>query len=504
MIDIDTVGYDGLGEFFEFNTNNEFYLLAPPYYYSFYSIYLKRCFSVYDGWVKGWHNSKDGLVPQRMLQSVVRGLTDNLFAHGIDFKTESEKTYDFLTKWSKATKFYNALKKAESYALAGGTSLLALNRKGTTLYATAHRLDTFFADIDGMGNITNVKIYSASVTRTNNSDKQDEYGICEERYFNEKGQPCVKATVYRASGTLQTQVIERPAKPEEVAWNSLPQDVRKYVNEFFPSVRIGKEQYLPYRNHLGCVLIKGNEGIPQLPNLPFGQPIGDILFTESFQYDQLKYFEKNEVDLARARALLPQEMWNPDDPDQDTRALQERFFQKVSSVSDDSDKITPIQFALRGNDIKTQKENILRDIAFRMQVSASTIATFLSEGAGARTATEINTEKTKTDNWINSHVRLNEENVNEILHLVCGYYTMEYADIIFKSADQAPKLDKLKVYSDVFTVGNMSPELFVKETQKNLSVEEQKREIENLKMQRELANAQKQATMQAWNNNANQ
>ena len=59
-----------------------------------------------------------------------------------------------------------------------------------------------------------------------------------------------------------------------------------------------------------------------------GNPlIGDILFTENFQYDQMKYFEKNEVDLARARALVPEEMWNKDDPDYDS-ALSERFYQK--------------------------------------------------------------------------------------------------------------------------------------------------------------------------------
>ena len=49
--------------------------------------------------------------------------------------------------------------------------------------------------------------------------------------------------------------------------------------------------------------MKSTDDIPQIPNTPFGQPIGDILFTENFQYDQMKYFEKNEVDLARARAF---------------------------------------------------------------------------------------------------------------------------------------------------------------------------------------------------------
>ena len=87
VFDIDTVGYGQLGEFFDFYVNNTFYLLAPDYYYSFYAIYLNRCLACYDGWVNGWHNRQSGLVPQRMLQSIARGLNNMLFAHGIDMAT---------------------------------------------------------------------------------------------------------------------------------------------------------------------------------------------------------------------------------------------------------------------------------------------------------------------------------------------------------------------------------------------------------------------------------
>ena len=44
VFDIDTVGFgaDTLGNYFDFYVNNTFYLLAPEYYYPFYSIYLNR------------------------------------------------------------------------------------------------------------------------------------------------------------------------------------------------------------------------------------------------------------------------------------------------------------------------------------------------------------------------------------------------------------------------------------------------------------------------------
>ena len=504
VFDIDTVGFDAntLGNYFDFYVNNTFYLLAPEYYYAFYSIYLNRCLSCYDGWVNGFHNKKSGLVPQRMLQSIATGLNNMLFAHGIDFSGGSSGSYNFAIDWAKRTKFYKALKKGHKFAIAGGTSLIKLNRENKDLYATAHRIDTFFADIDATGKVVSVKVYFDAVHNTNKTeDSSKHYGICEERYFNEEGKPCVRASVYMSSSNLQTEVQNRPTSAtQRINWKNLPANVKQYIKSHYPSIVLDQEQYLPFPNSLGCYLMRFTDDIPQIPNTPFGQPLGDILFTENFQYDQMKYFEKNEVDLARARALVPEEFWNKDDPNYDDRALNERFYQKISSTNGDNDKITPIQFLLRGEDMRTQMENIYKDCAFKLNVSASSIASFLSEGAGARTATEIISERTKTDTWIKGQINLNAPEINEMLREVMYYYNREPVEIILKAEDQSPQIERLKTNSDVFGAGNMSPERFVKNTYGNtLSKEEQEKEIaylENTKAQNEM---QRQAMAQSWN-----
>lgn len=501
VFDIDTVGFnDGsLGGFFDFYVNNTFYLLAPDYYYSFYAIYLNRCLACYDGWVNGWHNKASGLVPQRMLQSVARGLNNMLFAHGIDFSGE-KGDYEFATKWAKKSKFYRTLKKAHLFAIAGGTSLLKLNRTNHELYATAHRIDTFFADIDASGKIVSVRTYFDAVHNTNPSGNKQHYGICEERYFNAEGKPCVRAAVYCASGTLQTEVQTRPRNlVERVKWENLPKNVKNYIRDHYPSIILDKEQYLPFPHSLGCCLIKFTDDIPQIPNTPFGQPIGDILFTENFQYDQMKYFEKNEVDLARARALVPEEFWNKDDPDYDSRALSERFYQKVSTLNNDSDKITPIQFNLRGTDMRTQMENVYRDCAFKLNVSASSIASFLSEGAGARTATEIVSERTKSDTWLKGQIQLNAPEVDELLKTVMYYYNHQPVSIIMKAEDQAPFIERQKANGDSFSAGNMSPALYVKMTYGNtLSKEEQEKEIAYLEETKLKTDQERLAMQKSW------
>ena len=499
IYDIDTIGCGTeLGNFFDFYVNNTFYLLAPEYYFPLYANYFNRCLALYDGWVSGWHNVKSGLVPQRMLQSITNGLNNMLFAHGIDF-SGTKADYDFAIKWAKRTKFYKALKKAHKFAIAGGTSLLKINREDKGLYVSAHRIDTFFADIDASGKITSVKIFFDAIHNTNSSGTKDHFGICEERYFNEEGKPCVKASVYKSTSNIQTETQNRlKANSTKMNWVNLPPSVKQYIKSHYPSVIVDEEQYLPFPNSLGCCLMKFTDDIPQIPNTPFGQPIGDILATESFQYDQMKYFEKNEVDLARARALVPDTMWNQDDPAYDSRALSERFYQKVSSVNGDDDKITPIQFLLRGNDMKTQMENIYKDCAFKLNISASSVASFLSEGAGARTATEIISERTKSDTWIKGQINLNAPDINELLRLIMFYYNHDAVEIILKAEDQSPFIEKLKTNSDVFGAGNMSPRRFVKDTYRNLSQAEQEEEIAYLQETKSMNDQMKQATMQSW------
>lgn len=502
VFDIDTVGYGEatLGEFFDFYVNNTFYLLAPEYYYQFYAVYLNRCLACYDGWVNGFHNKKSGLVPQRMLQSLANGLNNMLFAKGIDFNG-ADRDYQFAVQWAKKTKFYKSLKKAHKFAIGGGTSLLKANRENKELYVTAHRIDTFFADVDASGKIVSVKVFFDAIHNTNPSGSKTHYGICEERYFNREGKPCVRASVY-SSTSLQTEAQSRQtAGCKCVNWEELPRNIKTYIKNHYPSIMIGEEQYLPFPNSLGCQLIRFTDDIPQIPNTPFGQPIGDILFTENFQYDQMKYFEKNEVDLARARALIPEEMWNKDDPDYDGRALNERFYQRVASSNGDNDKVQPIQFLLRGEDIKTQKENIYKDIAFKLNVSASSVASFLSEGAGAKTATEIISERTKSDTWITGQINLNAPEINELLKEIMFYYNHDAVEIILKSEDQSPFIERLKTNSDVFSAGNMSARRFVKDTYKNLSQAEQEEEIRNLEQSKALNNQMKQATMVSWNKN---
>ena len=488
-IDYDTVGVKGsaLGNIFDYHVSNPFYLFAPSYYQHFYASYLMPCLALYNGSISGIWDKSIGFTSQKLLPSIMRGLANTLFANGVDFSTGDENTYKNITRWSKWAKFTKTLKKAYISSGAGGTSLLKINRDSEgDLFVTQHRIDTFFIDVDSNGKITSAKIYIDAISNTVKTEDSTtkgniHYGICEERYFNEFGVPSVRASVYRGSANMQTETLARPqfVSNEKVNWEELPSNVRKYIKDNYPSIVIGKEMSLPFRDSLGLMKWNFTDDLPQVANSPFGQPIGDILQTESLQYDQMKYFERNDVDIARARVLVPEDYINKDDPiNEQTDTLSDRFYQKVSATNNDNDKITPIQFQLRANEIKTEKENIYKDIALKLQLSASTVASFLNEGAGARTATEIISERTKTDTWIKSQISLIRDDLNEFIGYICRYYGWkDDIEIVFKCEDQSPQLDKMKAYSDVFGAGHITPELYVKQVFANLSQSEQQREI---------------------------
>lgn len=502
-IDYDTVGLKNsvLGNIFDYHVANPFYLFAPSYYQHFYASYLMPSIALYNGSISGIYDKSIGFTSQKLLPSIMRGLSNTLFANGIDFSSGNEDTYQFMRDWSKKAKFLKQLKKCYINAGAGGTSLLKLNRNANKeLFVSQHRIDTFFIDVDSNDKIVSAKIYIDSITNTVKTEESTlkgniHYGICEERYFNENGQPCVKASVYRGSANMQTETLARPnyVTTEKVNWEELPSTVRKYIKDNYPNMRIGKEEYLPFKDYLGLMRWCFTPDLPQVAGSPFGQPIGDILQTESLQYDQMKYFERNDVDIARARVLVPEDYINKDDPiNEQQSTLSDRFYQKVSSTNSDNDKITPIQFQLRANEIKTEKENIYKDIALKLQLSASTVASFLNEGAGARTATEIISERTKTDTWIKSQIAMIKDDLNEFIGYIARYYDKkDDIEIIFKCEEQAPQLDNMKANSDVFGAGHMTPRLYVKRTFPNLSQSEQEEEIRYLTNQLELDLQQK-------------
>jgi hypothetical protein len=112
-IDYDTVGLKSgmLGNIFDYHVANPFYLFAPSYYQHFYASYLMPSLALYNGSISGIWDKTIGFTSQKLLPSIMRGLSNVLFANGIDFSSGNQDTYEFMKEWSKKAKFLKCLKK---------------------------------------------------------------------------------------------------------------------------------------------------------------------------------------------------------------------------------------------------------------------------------------------------------------------------------------------------------------------------------------------------------
>ena len=459
-----------------FSINNPFYLYASPYYYAYYSTYLNTCIKYYDG----NYNVRFGEIHATnnlSLQSIARGFTNKMFANGVDF-TGDDAPRNKMIDWARNTNLLKVLKQWYEYSIAGGSALIKLNRGKNGLFTSAHRLDNFFADVTSTGFVTRCRVYQ-DIIHDNVQGSNEHYMIMEERAFNEQGQPYVSYNIYQGSPTLQTEGLTKPTVSQTpIEWLAIPKRIRSVIKKQYPDLIFGKEILLPFKDNLGCELFSWTNGNPRVPNSVFGQPIADVIQNEAVQYDQIKYFERVEVKLARARANVSSDYVNPDDPDQQT-TLDPEYYVQVENM-EGGNGIVPIQFNLRADQIRVQKENILRDMAFKLNVSTSTIATFLNEGTGAKTATEIINEKTTTDTFFKSQTQEFESSIRPLIQTIRRYFGVGLGEceLKVKYESQESKVDTFKIFGDGLMGGIVSPKRFVKEVHKDLSQAEQQEEID--------------------------
>lgn len=484
---------------------NPFYLFAPSYYYNYYSTYLRPCLRYYDGNVNV-KVGKNTITNSLSLQSIARGITGKLFANGIDFIGPNGARNKIIDWAENTADFEKVVKEAWTYAQAGGSSIIKINRtEDMKYYITAHRIDNFFVDVDNRNNVTRCRTYIDVIQNT--ASDNTHYMLCEERYFDDEGKPRIVYNIYEGSGSLQTEGMDKPTEVEKSdnfvvnkkpsKWESIPKKIRDVIKKNYPEIIFGDAPaYLTFHDSLGVYKIDFTEGNPRIPNFCFGQPIADTLQIEAVQLDQLKVFEKKEVKMARARANVPSQYMNPDDPEQ-KETLDEDYYVKLE-MSEDG-QIVPMQFALRADQIRMQKENIYRDMAFKLNLSTSTIASFMSEGSSSKTATEIISEKTTTDTTFKSWKRSIERVLNQLIRKICLLIdcpTGEYVKCSIKYENQESHIDNVKVNTVALQSGFMSPRRYVKDTYGYLSQEEQDYEINyiesQIKLQQQMALKQQQ------------
>ncbi len=465
---------------FKLTQNDNTYMLAAPRYYQFYASYIRPRTSMYRGWIEGFHNMEFGIVPTLFLQKIGTGIISTIFGKPMILNPTGAKANSITEKEYKKSNFNAAVKESYGFALDGGTSLIKWNRDGKNqLRAESLPMDKFFISVDSYGDIESVKSFIATYHDTINA--KSEYHLCEERFFRYttiggqlKRFPMVHYLLYKTSSNVEN---EQPPNPSEaIRWEDIPYDIQQMLKRDYGDIMLDRCDYvktenfdrcklLPFEDDLGCRLIKFTQNIPAFPKLPFGQPLADLLMNENYEYDQLKFFERLEVYISRGRIGLDKQYLNPNDPHSKESILDPMVFTYFDSITGESDSKKPevLQPELRAEAIKTQKQNILNDTAFALNLSSTTIASWLSDGQTQKTATEIEYEKTKTSAFIDDKIGIIQEPIQEMIDIFYHYYGASSPEVSIMSENQTVRSESIKLYSELYEKKQITAEMLAKE-----------------------------------------
>lgn len=463
-------------ESFHFAEYSNTYRLAAPRYYVFYASYIRPRSLQYKGWMQGFHNIEYGVIPSLFLQKIGAGIINTIFAKPIVMNSENDATNDVINDVYKKKAHFNAIvKEAYGFAEDGGTALIKLNKDGKgDLRFEAIPMDKFFITVDSYGDIERSECFISTYNDTISAEV--EYHLCEERFFRyamingeRKRFPMVHYTVYRTSSNVTYDNV--PDKHSCVPWADIPRAVQDMLIADYGNIvidcnaddldyRFSHNQpnayqnctLLPFNDDLGVRLIKFTNNIPAFPKFPFGEPLASLLMNESYQYDQLKFFERLEVYISRGRAMLPDGATNMNDPEARKSALDPTIFGYYYNqmTGDKEGKPELLQPELRAEAIKAQKQNILNDTAFALNLSSSTIAAWLSDGTTQKTATEIEFERTKTETFIANKVDIIKEPLQDLIDLYFHYYGVSSPEINILPEAQSSRSETVRLYSELF------------------------------------------------------
>lgn len=475
-----SLGSELSSQSFNLTQNDNTYRLAASRYYPFYADYIRPRIAMYRGWVQGFHNTEYGVIPTLFLQKIGTGIVSTLFGKPMILNPKDDQASDVTLKEYKKSNFNAAVKEAYGFALDGGTSLLKWNKDGRNqLRAEALPMDKFFINVDAYGDIEAVKSFIATYHDT--ISVSSEYYLCEERFFKYatiggkiQRFPMVHYLFYKTSTNVTNESTPQPT--DTIEWGEIPYEVRKMIQRDYGGIIIDYADYgslkdfekcklLPFDDDLGCRLIKFTRNVPAFPKLPFGQPLADLLMNESYAYDQLKFFERVEVYISRGRIMIDRKYGNPNDPDAGKKMLDTMVFTYLDSIAGESDDKKPqmMQPELRADAINRQKQNILNDAAFSLNLSSTTIASWLSDGQTQKTATEIEYERTKTSAFINDKIEIIQEPLQEMIDLFYHYYGASAPELSIMPENQTVRSESIKLFSELFEKKQITAKMLAKE-----------------------------------------
>lgn len=439
---------------YSFINNTGFYALANPVYYQYYYRFARRYGWWYDRFVPDFHNSQQGYFSTGIAHSIVDGIANQiigkkLLLQNVGNQTDRDLANDSLRKaysWADKAQLTSKARTATKYAGAFGTSLIKANASAGEIWLEALRFDDFFFETGFQGNLEAVTCLIKSYTdvRPTNIEWQDGFGeevkqclqgkyyLVEKRYFkdiqevvNEKVMthkvPFVVYQVHKYSGNITNAQSWDMNLRETMDAKSLPMKIRKAIGKDFGNVILGKEQRLPFFEDLGCELIQYNDCDGSLSQQPFGESILANIISDLMEYDLSFSYSIRDMYQGKGIVFIAKELQTSLMGGHAFDGLEDSLITWLNNWNDGKLPIDQVQFNLRVAEWREKRNAIFENIATKLHISPSSLASFLSDNTG-RTAKEVTTETSSTDNYIEIQRGSIETPINNLLKTIALFY----------------------------------------------------------------------------------
>lgn len=444
---------------YSFVNRSSFYALVSSEYRDFMNRFVQNWLWWYDGWVPYFHSEDKGIPSTRIATALVNKAARKVVGGRVMFKnagkdstsTVVNPTLDFVSgKWAQDTDFDIVVNDAVRYAAAAGTALLKLNvSERGKLWAQALRFDSFLPTVGADGEIEDVKCFIRCFTDMNGAAREggrfESFYVVEHRFFGEYKRitgevlynaPLVSYCVHRQSGSITNGQYVQVGEGGAVPFSSLPKAMRKSIGNAFSGIRFDVPSLLPFKDSLGCELVKWSSGVSSLPELPFGESFLSPIISHLMSWDYYSAAANTDMYLGRGRVMLPKPLKNATEGGNFNEGFDSFSFTNypANPMSDGDNKPVPIQFELRAGDWSEIRNRLIQDISINTGLNISTIASFVNDNTAARTAREISTEENETAEYVNYQRVILEKPINRILKLVTLYHGLPDTVVIRWSA----------------------------------------------------------------------
>lgn len=402
----------------------------------------------YDGWVPYFHNADQGMFSTKLAAALVNGTAKKVIGGHIYFKNKNKeapqkgadgkyvinKALAYISsEWSDEVNFPRELKKAVTFAAAAGTSLLKLDKQGGKLIPKALRFDSFYPTVGFDGKIVDLVCFIRDFTKLYNGKRNkssfESYYVVEHRYFSDyreadgrvtKNKPLVEYEIRYATGNVVSSLDYAVDSSQKVDLRQLKDSVRRRIVKAFDGISLNKPIPLPFHDSLGAELVNWTDCVSAIPELPFGDSLLTNIMPYLQSYDY--YFSAFNTDMyiGRGRVLLPKPFQNPKVASQNSGWDSMLFtpYEVAGGGSEEKRVPTPVQFDLRSSSWKEIRDMLVQNIAMNTGMNLSTIASFLNDTKGTKTAREISTEESETSLFVEDKREILEKPINRILKLV--------------------------------------------------------------------------------------